>query len=62
MGEQMSILKRGSGKSKFSWIQLRANETFKSRIAKAVEARGGGTVSGYVRDAILEKLERDGVE
>lgn len=57
----MNILKRSPGKSKFSWIQLRANETFKARISRAVEARGGGTVSGYVRDAIMEKLERDGV-
>lgn len=58
----MNILKKTSGKSKFSWIQLRANEMFKARITRAVEKRGGGTVSGYVRDAILEKLERDGVE
>ncbi len=58
----MNILKRGSGKSAYSWIQLRANEMFKNRIKNAVEKRGGGTISGYVRDAVLEKLERDGVE
>jgi hypothetical protein len=49
-------------KRKISPIQVRANEGFKERIQRGADSKGIATMSDYIRMAIIEKLERDGVE
>ena len=43
-------------------LHVRASKEFKARIKRACSKMGWSTMSDYVRQAIREKLERDGVE
>ena len=47
---------------KDSPIQVRADKGFKERIQRGADSKGIATMSDYIRMAIIEKLERDGVE
>lgn len=46
---------------KESPIHVRADKEFKDKIKRACSIMGWSTMSDYTRQAIREKLERDGV-
>jgi len=52
----------GTRPSKDTTIMVRTDGKLKKRILNGADKKGIASMSDYIRMAIIEKLERDGVE
>ena len=58
----MKNVSRNTRASKDTTIMVRTDGKLKERIQDGADKKGIATMSDYIRMAIIEKLERDGVE